>query len=623
MLALLLSLLIAVFARGSGLWLLSRWRTELDPAEDFGLTGLVGLFALGALVFLIGLVSVPAAWAALLLPALGWGLVRGKIFPAFKFSRWSLAGIPFAIISLANALAPSDMLDWDSLAYHLAVPKLWIQAGKIEYVPTIHHSNFPFAFDSLYILGLQLGHSAGAKAFTIWAALYGLCAVFGMVRRCTGSAVAPWVAVAAVASCPVVLWECGSGYIDVAHGLAAGLATLYIAEYVARPSASRLGLACALVGCATASKYTGLQTLVILAMILFIAGAWRRDFRSALVAPTVLVAFGLLACSPWLARNVVNTGNPVYPFLYEKFGSPKWDQWRADIYRDEQQSFGIGRTPRGRDVRTLPAAVLGMATEPGRYINPRPDLGQGFPTGAVGFVPFAVLGLWMATQKRDVRGGVILAAVAMSCFLWFFLSQQSRYAVSLIVPIAALAGILFVRMPRWLVGAMVLAQGVYAVGLLYTINTVRQLPVVLGTVSESDFTNREVSFARMAPAINREAKGGKVALFDEVFGYLLDVPYIWANPGHSKVLPYESMQTADDLVAAFHQEGITHVYLNLQYMSPDVRRPWADGSLSYANRDALMSDLNRRWLVLLAEATKQGQLEIVDQGRQSLLMRVR
>ncbi|MEZ5162187.1 MAG: hypothetical protein R2688_00235 [Fimbriimonadaceae bacterium] len=128
------------------------------------------------------------------------------------------------LFPLVASLSPSTTMDWDSIAYHLAVPKMWMQDGQIHKVLNLHHSNFPFSIDNLYIWGLALGGEAGAKAFSFAILVFGVLAVYGTARRCfPDSQFAGLAAGLIFAGSPVVLWESGTAYIDVAHGLYAGL----------------------------------------------------------------------------------------------------------------------------------------------------------------------------------------------------------------------------------------------------------------------------------------------------------------------------------------------------------------------------------------------------------------
>lgn len=593
-------------------------RFELDPAESVGVGGLIAVGILGWLTFVLfwlGLGS--GAFLAPLALVIGIGLWLGrgrgplrlqvKLLPLAAFA-------PFCLIACVNALAPPDTLEWDSLAYHLAVPKIWAAAGSPIYLPTQHHSNFPFAIDILYMPLLQLGESA-AKGLSVGILVLGLVALFGWMRRLFGEASGWWAAIG-FAAVPVVLWETGTAYIDVAHGLFAGMAFLYLGEIRTQP---RWALIALLLGLACASKYTGLQAVVaasvVAAPVLF--STWRRSFPRLAVTMLIAVAIG----SPWMVRNIANTGNPVYPFLYERFGGQGWDQWRADIYRNEQQTFGVGRTDAGRDWSRLPHAVLGLAYQPGRYINPMQTEGGGFPMGATGaLLPLAAI-TFLATQRRRPEIGIPLAAVGVSLVMWFILSQQSRYMVPLLLPAAVCLGVLGAqgRLKHALAATAVL-QAVYTGWLLYTANTQRQLPFVLGKMTRQEFYESYSSFANFAPEMDREVGSGTVALYDEVFGYFLNCKYVWANPGHSTMFADDAIRSAGEFVELLQSKGVTHVLIHTGYMGP-AEREFLSNPMGFDQnqRDNWLANRERRWLVFLADAKQEGLLSpVVRRGRHEL-----
>jgi hypothetical protein len=139
-----------------------------------------------------------------------------------------------------------------------------------------------------------------------------------------------------------------------------------------------------------------------------------------------------------------------------------------------------------------------------------------------------------------------------------------------------------------------------------------QLDVALGTVKQDAYLTKALPIYRGATEINQLPEGSRVALYDEVFGYYLDRDYFWANPGHSMLIPYERMQSANDYVAALQELGFTHVYVSL--LSSDQRFIDALSGLrpySQAERDAMFVDLNTRWRVLVAEAANQGRIKEV------------
>lgn len=624
----------------------SRWMPRtVDPAEAFGLGGLLGLGLFGWITFFVLLVPGairlwPVALAAVLLAGAwaGWKCRPAEVGEKRAVHRLVLPAIAaLLVVPLVNALAPSDTMDWDSLAYHFAVPKLWIEAGRMEYIPFIHHSNFPFAVENLFAWGLQWGGEPGAKGFTLGFLVFGLMVVFGLARRLFGPTYAGWAAVA-LAGVPVVLWETGSGYIDVAHGLFAGLGMVYLAQAASAEEGRREDwlLGGLLLGLAMATKYTGLQTAIAAGAVVSILLVRRKEQKRWL-GLSLAAALAFLVGAPWYVRNGVETGNPVYPFFYERFGGADWDAWRAEIYRNEQQTFGVGRTERGRDPARFAAAVLGLAYQPGRYVNPGQTDGRGFPMGAVGagIVFVGLLGLARILRiAPNAAEGPILGMIGISLVMWFFLSQQSRYATSLVVPLAVLAAGWLARAGpamRGVAGVVLALQALYTFLMLGQLQTQAQLEVVLGRVSREDYLKARVGFFEPSRVIDEQARGGKVALYDEVFGYFLDVPYVWANPGHSTRIPYERLDNGEAFADEMTKLGFTHVYVNLQHTDRAQARRFleAAGALgppipySAEERGALASDLQAKWRVLVAEAAASGRLSLVQGFPNSALWELR
>jgi hypothetical protein len=643
MLGVLITLLFCIGMTGWGRVLLFRGNVALDPAAAWGVSGLLGLGGAGLVTLAIGFV--PGGLS-------GWGLYVMGVFaligcavlfgeierPFIKKPEGAEMLAPLvvaigALFALFSVLAPSDIMDWDTLAYHLAVPKLWIEAGKIGYIPFIHHSNFPFTVDLLYVWGLRWGGESGAKAFQLAYLLIGAVLVFGLARQRYGTRAGWWATVAFV-TVPVVLWEAGSAYIDVAHGLYAGGGILLAALAVADPERRRLLVpAGLLLGFAAGTKYTGLQTIAAVGLVLVVAGLVRKQVGEGFKQAVVVGGLAMLVAAPWFVKNVVNTGNPVYPFFYERLGGHDWDQRRADIYRNEQQTFGVGRNGDKRDPTALGHAVLGLAYQPGRFINPAPTEGLGTPLGSIGLAVLAGLLLWPLAGRIGRFEGVALGAVVVSLGMWFLLSQQSRYIVPLAVPLAVLVG--GATTLRGFAGVAMGAVGLQAVYSLWLIQSQLVMPkvqVVTGQVPVEAYRKATNPFFEPSQAINQVVKGGKVALYDEVFGFLLDVPYFWANPGHCTVIPYDSMQTAEDYMSGMRKLGFTHVYISVSPVvkEREMRDRWlasmgmGDPSLAFTpeKRAELLGNWEAKYHILIADAVKEGKLVPEQTFRSSILFRI-
>ncbi|RYG37944.1 hypothetical protein EON81_05155 [bacterium] len=631
MLGALLTLLAAAGAAGVGRFLIGRATDGLPEDARLGLHGLVGLGALGFLCLPLGLIPGGFGWGPWVVLVVALAGLAQLIVKRPTFEKGEANGLLFKVaiglavtLSVIGALAPADSIEWDSLAYHLAVPKMWLAEGRMTYVPFIHHSNFPLSVDGLFVWGMAWGGEIGAKLFSPAFFLYGLLAIGGLARHRYGGAAGRWAALAYAAT-PLAIWLSGTAYIDVAHGLFAGLGLvlLFLAP-------ERWLAAGALIGLAAGSKYTGLQTILVAGLVA-IPFAGRVNLRPALLA---LVLAGAVS-APWYVRNIVNTGNPVFPFFYSVLKGRDWSDFNAKIYSHEQQTFGAGRpsvpagedyVANGLDPTRIGGSALGLAYQPGRYINPNPVAGQGFPIGAIGAVGLVAALWWAFSGRAGTFEKRILAAIGISLLLWFGLSQQSRYILSLAPLMAILAGGAVVQLRALGVAALAGVQLVVAIGVQWMYVAQGQLPAVIGKIGREEWRAERVGFARMAPMINQEAKGGRVALYDEVFGYVLDVPYYWANPGHTTELGYEGMHSGDDLVAALKSKGITHVYFNL---GPDreAASRWieaAQGTRPFEGeeRTGLESNLEIAWKLWLSQAAASGKLRLLQATGSKLFFKV-
>lgn len=93
-----------------------------------------------------------------------------------------------------------------------------------------------------------------------------------------------------------------------------------------------------LAGSAMASKYTGLLLAVLPTAAGWCCWWWRAggglsgllaagELRRGFVREAVLYVVGvLLAVGPWLVKNAVETGNPVFPMAWSVFGGAEWNE---------------------------------------------------------------------------------------------------------------------------------------------------------------------------------------------------------------------------------------------------------------------------------------------------------
>jgi hypothetical protein len=644
---------------GFGRVLYGRWMAKLDPAAEVGIAGILGLGTVGLLTLPIGLLPGGLKWGMILVLAMAasgfWNLLKGRIWTRALFPvkpkgvQWLLVLVIVCCfcIALISDLAPSTSVDWDTLAYHLAVPKLWLQAGRIYPITFIHHSNFPFSVDNLYIWGLTWGDQQGAKAFQLCFLALGVLSVFGLTRQRYGGRAGAWAAVG-FATVPVVLWEAGTAYIDVAHGLFAGLgivlAVMALEEAQAEhdePEGYRplWPLAGALLGFAAGSKYTGLQAIIAAALVLGLYALVKKQ-RLGLTRIAALCAIAAAIGAPWYVKNIAWVSNPVYPFFYERFGGKNWSQYNADIYREQQQIFGVPREGPAAGLAALPHAVLGLAYAPGRYTDPSPKLvvekgrasgAQGNPLQAIGGAVMVAGLFWLFSGRTRRFEGLVLAWMGISLLMWFVLSQQSRYIISFVPPLALLLGGAVVRFRAGpVLAAITSLQALFTMWIFYASGLPQKVRLIDGQDSPDIYLQRALPFYRASSFMNDQLKGAKVALFDEVHGFLLDIPYFWANPGHSTEIGYDRLNNGQEFADRLREMGFTHVYVSVAFELPvnreRIRQVLGFHELtpySEAEKRALVGNPGLKFKWLLGDAVARDEIAPMQDFATGYILRIR
>lgn len=270
---------------------------------------LVGYPIYGALCFLAALISTSVAVQSLVLLA-GIALFpviskdyrqRGENAPPAERSTLTIVSVAILALALAGGLLSSQLppSTLDELAYHLAIPKAWLAAGRSVELPLLSHSYFPLAIESADLPMLAILGSEGgiASHFLHWlAALATTILLVTTLRRWCGPAIALATS-AAIVTTPALLVTAGWSWnewplVGICVVLVGALRSEDATPYA--PLAIAAGLL---------TKYTFYPVALIAFLFL-----WTRVRRRGLLLAS---AAGLL----FPLRNLLLTGNPLAPFL--------------------------------------------------------------------------------------------------------------------------------------------------------------------------------------------------------------------------------------------------------------------------------------------------------------------
>lgn len=242
------------------------------------------------------------------------------------------------------ALCLLPPLERDSLIHHLAIPKLWIKAGGLVDIPWSSVSYYPMNIDLLYVIPVWLGADWAAKLIhSGFAFLTGLL-IYLHVKRRLG---VEWGLFACLLflNIPIIMRLSISAYVDL--GLVFFIYGAFYALILWHDTGRRryFYLSAVSLGLALGSKYNGLLGAPILGLTVLHLSTKRGDAAGktiglgAIYACTTLIVF-----SPWLIKNYMLTGNPLFPLFNSLFGLPSLSGDMPKISLFDRRAFLYGET---------------------------------------------------------------------------------------------------------------------------------------------------------------------------------------------------------------------------------------------------------------------------------------
>ena len=430
--------LMILAAAALGDWVLSALRAAPEaPLERLLCIVPVGSCLLSLLVLILGSCGILHRWVyivLLLLLAATWVAKRGRSLGALRTkgpSQGEAVCVGLAAVLLGMSFISAFLPPWeyDVQEYHLGAPAEYLRAGRVVFLRDNVYANFPSNAEMTYLLGMVLTGDTltGAYAGRLVNVAYGLviAALAALSCKTLFGDRWRWEAYLAVYACPVVLVAGMIAHVTMPLMLYIALATYALLRGLKAddaPARRRWFILCgAGLGAAMGAKYTGF--LFALAPIACAALAWGRVSQAdrAKRMACILIPAGVLV-SPWMMRNLVNTGNPVYPLLDGAFQSSRWSA-------EKDARFAHAHSPKDRSVAGLAARAADFFTNVHKvYVSP-----------AVLLLALAALALW----RRPANGPAValLAALGLAMLLlWYFLTHQiDRFFAPSIVVLGFLA----------------------------------------------------------------------------------------------------------------------------------------------------------------------------------------
>ncbi|HOW69118.1 MAG TPA: hypothetical protein PKY77_00840 [Phycisphaerae bacterium] len=501
---------------------------------------------------------------------------------------WLLV-VPFLALTLLAVCLPPGVLwreegnAYDILEYHLAVPKAFHDLGRITFLPNNVYSGFPLSYEMLALLMMALRGDAIHAAFAAQFVNVALAVLWLAAAWLAGRAFSPRAGMLAgvlAGVTPWIMYLAGIAYVEIGM-LAMGMCALgamlraMMTTGVAGGEAAAVGgsfagaasfgagsgsgarvaswrwflLAGMLTGLACGFKYTAVVLIAVPLAVLVVfevAVWWKKLGHVVLLGLVSAVVF-----SPWLIRNAINTGNPVYPLGYSVFGS-RAGVWDADLEKRWQRAHGSAEAERSSVPMVARVVERTVADE---RIGP----------------VLILLATWGALVRRDRWTVGLAVMLGVQFVLWLGATHLfARFAVVLLLPLVLLAARLLERpvsgLGRVLL-AVVLVLGAgwnfYAIGGLFYVHT--RLGPSHEPIQAYDklewFVKGLWPSMQEVGAINGLDAGAKVMLIGEARTFYLRRRCDYAVVFNHHPLAQAAREIPDDeeLLDWLRQEGCTHV----------------------------------------------------------------
>jgi len=481
-----------------------------------------------------------------------------------KLPDWALFCLGAVLItqvgSLVSGFTPPHISDEQT--YHLGTAKWYLELGKIAFWPSNVYIFYPQMDTMLYAPYISLGLLYGIKWLHWIAGLLGAWGLWLVLEK-----VPRPIRIGALMlylTIPAIWIVAGRAFNDLlilAYATGALLAAERSRGSSGRPALMYALLAGACVGFAASNKYNGL----LLGFLLLPFLSWKKLFAAGAVAAVVV--------SPWLIKNWIWLGNPLFPYFWRILGGLGWDEHLAWRYKKKLLQADITFT---RKLVELPALLWNLPMKSlgsGTDSNTGPLMVLGFPllllnTGAFETLGLAALiGFFLPTVFGSIGVRYLIPALPLMIFL------GARRLSSFGTP----------RRGRGLLAAGFTALLFYQASDIYQTawkNYDDPLPLFFGRESLPKYLDRMLyphlyypySYSLMLDAVQRLTPPKAKLLFLGAYGGTFYIPRraIFA-PMLGRPLPLifsRESPSLPEIRKKFKQLGITHILVNRRH--PDV-----------------------------------------------------
>ncbi|MCX5848255.1 MAG: phospholipid carrier-dependent glycosyltransferase [Deltaproteobacteria bacterium] len=221
------------------------------------------------------------------------------------------------LLSIECILNLTPPIARDALIHHLAIPKLWLNNGGFYEMKWADFSYFPMNVDLLYMIPIYFNKDFIANfihmSFGIGTALLIYYYLNNRLSRIAGL-----LGIFVFLSTPIVVRMSTQAYVDLGLTFFTTASIISFIRY--RDGGFKefkwLFFSSVAMGLALGTKYNALIVFFFLSLaIVFVYSRDTKKQYKAIGHGAIFFLISLLVFSPWLIKNIILTGNPLYPLF--------------------------------------------------------------------------------------------------------------------------------------------------------------------------------------------------------------------------------------------------------------------------------------------------------------------
>ena len=550
-------------------------------------------------------------------------------------NAWFLLLIPLVILILLNfigSLAPPSIAD--ALRHHLVASEYYARAGGFEFIPILFW-NLPSFLHITYTTEMLLINDIAPSVTHFAFSLISSLAIFALGRRLFDWQVGLLAAVIFY-SLPMSIELSVSPMVEMGAVFFVVLGLYALCNSVNTKTLLWITIAGILIGIAGSTKIWAIMTIPAGVTFILVAKPTTYGYfdKKKILGVGLFLVASVAILAPWLIRNFVASGDPLWPMGYSIFNSEMWTEW-------QHQKFSSWERGPGKSIIDFILGPWNLTNRVNLF-----SVTHGPLTGSL-LTPLIII-FWPAVflfkAVNNSKISVVILPISFFIFtvylIWFFGYQSPRY-MQIVYPVLALMTAIGIKSilltnKRWLqipTTGLLCASLIGSLVIAISFNSIFFSPV-FGKESREQFIDRKVSNISSINWVNDNLASDTNTLIMGLSGwYYLQNSWLVGVPSYQGEIQYHKMKHPDQLLYKFRQLGITHILIQgkvgiapefLAYANDAYDKRYLIGDLNVLvnglqNSVSTRKEFEARPFILMAALESEGKLNEIHRGQENVV----